>query len=56
MSTILITGAAGLVGGMLRPRLAGPGRTLRLLDLAPLTAGPGLSPSPMPRTLSCFQS
>jgi uronate dehydrogenase len=41
MSTILITGAAGLVGGMLRPRLAGPGRTLRLLDLAPLTAGPG---------------
>src|SRR5580693_1504468 len=26
---------------MLRPRLARPGRTLRLLDLAPLTAGPG---------------
>src|ERR1700743_1344457 len=26
---------------MLRPRLAGPGRTLRLLDTAPLTAGPG---------------
>src|SRR3974390_3370645 len=26
---------------MLRPRLARPGRTLRLLDLVPLTAGPG---------------
>src|ERR1700758_3480147 len=26
---------------MLRPRLARPDRTLRLLDLAPLTAGPG---------------
>jgi uronate dehydrogenase len=38
---IVITGAAGLVGSMLRPRLARPGRTLRLLDLAPLTAGPG---------------
>jgi uronate dehydrogenase len=41
MPTILITGAAGLVGAMLRPHLARPGRTLRLLDLAPLTAGPG---------------
>src|SRR5213079_1115935 len=39
--TILITGAAGLIGSMLRPRLARPGRTLRLLDIAPLTAGPG---------------
>ena len=38
---VVITGAAGLVGSMLRPRLARPGRTLRLLDLAPLTAGPG---------------
>jgi len=38
--TILITGAAGLVGSMLRPRLARPGRTLRLLDTADLTAGP----------------
>jgi len=38
---IVITGAAGLVGSMLRPRLARPDRTLRLLDLAPLTAGPG---------------
>jgi uronate dehydrogenase len=38
---ILITGAAGGIGTMLRPRLARPGRTLRLLDTAPLTAGPG---------------
>ncbi|WP_067886276.1 NAD-dependent epimerase/dehydratase family protein [Nocardia vaccinii] len=33
---ILITGAAGIVGTLLRPRLARPGRTLRLLDIAPL--------------------
>jgi uronate dehydrogenase len=39
--TILITGAAGTVGSMLRPRLARPDRTLRLLDIAELTAGPG---------------
>jgi uronate dehydrogenase len=39
--TILITGAAGQIGTMLRPRLARPGRTLRLLDTAPLTAGSG---------------
>jgi uronate dehydrogenase len=38
---IVITGAAGLVGSMLRPRLARPDRTLRLLDVAPLVAGPG---------------
>jgi len=38
---IVITGAAGLVGSMLRPRLARPGRTLRVLDIAPLAAGPG---------------
>jgi nucleoside-diphosphate-sugar epimerase len=38
---ILITGAAGIVGTMLRPRLARPDRTLRLLDIASLTAGPG---------------
>jgi uronate dehydrogenase len=38
---IVITGAAGLVGSMLRARLAQPGRTLRLIDIAPLTAGPG---------------
>jgi NAD(P)-dependent dehydrogenase (short-subunit alcohol dehydrogenase family) len=36
-----MTGAAGRIGTMLRPRLAAPGRTLRLLDVAPLTAGPG---------------
>ena len=41
MPTILITGAAGQIGTMLRPRLARPGRTLRLLDTASLTAGPG---------------
>ncbi len=41
MSVIVITGAAGLVGSMLRARLARPGRTLRVLDIAPLTAGPG---------------
>jgi hypothetical protein len=39
--TILITGAAGRIGTMLRPRLATAGRTLRLLDTAELTAGPG---------------
>jgi uronate dehydrogenase len=38
---IVITGAAGLVGSMLRPRLARPDRTLRLVDVVPLTAGPG---------------
>jgi len=41
MPVILITGAAGRIGAMLRPRLAGPGRTLRLLDVAPLTARSG---------------
>lgn len=41
VSTILITGAAGRIGAMLRPRLARPGRTLRLLDVAEVTAGPG---------------
>jgi hypothetical protein len=39
VSTILVTGAAGGVGGILRPRLAKPGRTLRLLDLAEITPG-----------------
>jgi hypothetical protein len=38
--TILITGAAGQIGTMLRPRLARPGRILRLLDITDLTAGP----------------
>jgi uronate dehydrogenase len=41
MSTILITGAAGQVGAMLRSRLARPGRVLRLLDVKPLAAQPG---------------
>jgi uronate dehydrogenase len=31
---LLITGSAGRIGRLLRPRLAAPGRTLRLLDLA----------------------
>jgi uronate dehydrogenase len=39
--TILITGAAGHVGTMLRSRLAGPGRVLRLLDVTPLARPPG---------------
>ncbi len=38
---IVLTGAAGRVGRMLRDRLARPGRVLRLLDTAPLSAGPG---------------
>ncbi|ONH30952.1 NAD-dependent epimerase/dehydratase family protein [Pseudofrankia asymbiotica] len=33
---VLVTGAAGRIGTMLRPRLAKPGRVLRLLDVAPL--------------------
>jgi nucleoside-diphosphate-sugar epimerase len=41
MPIVLITGAAGHIGTMLRPRLARPGRALRLLDTAPITAGPG---------------
>src|ERR1700760_2730837 len=36
-----MTGAAGRIGAMLRPRLAAADRTLRLLDIAPLTARPG---------------
>ena len=46
MPTILITGAAGSIGTMLRPRLARPGRVLRLLDGVPLAApaGPGEEP------------
>ena len=39
--TILITGAAGRIGSMLRARLAGPGRVLRLLDVTPLAQPPG---------------
>jgi uronate dehydrogenase len=42
MPTILITGAAGRIGAMLRPRLARPGRVLRLLDIVPVDSpGPG---------------
>ena len=37
---VLITGAAGRIGGYLRPRLARPDRVLRLLDVEPLIAGP----------------
>ena len=33
---VLVTGAAGRIGQALRPRLARPGRTLRLLDIVPL--------------------
>jgi uronate dehydrogenase len=40
-AVIVITGAAGRIGLMLRERLAGPGRLLRLVDIAALTAGPG---------------
>jgi uronate dehydrogenase len=39
MPTILMTGAAGQVGTMLRSRLAASDRTIRLLDIAPLMAG-----------------
>jgi nucleoside-diphosphate-sugar epimerase len=39
VSIIVITGAAGVIGTMLRPRLARPDRTLRLLDIAPVTPG-----------------
>jgi uronate dehydrogenase len=39
--TVLITGAAGLIGTMLRPRLAQPGRLLRLLDVAAVEPGSG---------------
>lgn len=38
---IVLTGAAGRIGRMLRGRLARPGRVLRLVDIAPLAAAPG---------------
>jgi uronate dehydrogenase len=41
MPTILITGAGGQIGTMLRSRLARPDRTLRLLDVVQLDPGPG---------------
>jgi uronate dehydrogenase len=40
MPTILMTGAAGRIGTMLRSRLARPDRVLRLLDVVPLAGGP----------------
>jgi uronate dehydrogenase len=41
MAIVLITGAAGGVGSILRPRLARPDRKLRLLDIAAIEPGPG---------------
>ncbi|MGH3658811.1 MAG: NAD-dependent epimerase/dehydratase family protein, partial [Micromonosporaceae bacterium] len=41
---VLITGGSGAVGSMLRPRLARPGRTLRLLDVADPPALDGTGP------------
>jgi uronate dehydrogenase len=40
VSVVVVTGGAGRIGEMLRTRLARPGRVLRLVDIAPLTAGP----------------
>jgi uronate dehydrogenase len=39
---VLITGAAGGMGTLLRPRLTQPDRVLRLLDVAPLPPGDGV--------------
>lgn len=41
MPTILITGAAGRIGTMMRPRLARQDRVLRLADIVSLEAGAG---------------
>jgi uronate dehydrogenase len=41
MAIVLITGAAGGVGTILRPRLTRPDRTLRLLDITAIEPGPG---------------
>jgi uronate dehydrogenase len=41
---VLVTGAAGRVGTLLRPRLVRPDRVLRLLDLDPVSPGPGVEP------------
>ncbi|GAA1225348.1 NAD(P)-dependent oxidoreductase [Kitasatospora nipponensis] len=41
MNRILITGAAGAVGTLIRPRLARAGRVLRLLDVAELQPAAG---------------
>ena len=37
---VLVTGAAGVVGTLMRPRLRRRGRVLRLLDLAPMETDP----------------
>ncbi|MDI5963786.1 NAD-dependent epimerase/dehydratase family protein [Streptantibioticus silvisoli] len=50
MSRILITGAVGGVGTILRPQLAAPGRTLRLLDIAPLADLPAIPAAAAGRT------
>jgi uronate dehydrogenase len=41
MSIVVITGAGGRIGTMLRSRLAAPGRTLRLVDIKPVEAAGG---------------
>ncbi len=41
---VLVTGAAGDIGGMLRDRLGRPGRSLRLLDVVPAAAPRGDEP------------
>src|ERR1700749_1199558 len=41
MSIVVITGAAGRIGTMLRTRLAAPGRTLRLVDVKPVAVASG---------------
>ncbi|WP_240157135.1 NAD-dependent epimerase/dehydratase family protein [Pseudonocardia broussonetiae] len=42
VTRLLVTGAAGSIGTDLRPRLARPGRVLRLMDLVPVPdPGPG---------------
>ena len=51
-STILVTGAAGRIGTMLRSRLARPGRVLRLLDVAPLPGGPGAGAETLTATVT----
>jgi uronate dehydrogenase len=50
--TILITGAAGRIGSMLRSRLARPGRVLRLLDVAPLPWPAGAGEEPVLATVT----
>lgn len=50
MSRILITGAAGGVGTILRTQLAAPGRTLRLLDIVPLSELPAVPGTAAGRT------